>query len=216
MTKPIETRYKGYRFRSRLEARWAVFFDALQICYRYEPEGFDLNGLWYLPDFYLPSEQPGSWIEVKPEIPQDTQGWSSLLKRLFEVSKFHREHAIAILGDPYPGEYKLFFVGYIRETDELIIPRMDTYEEQEIVFAESDCGAIHLAHVCPPNVDFPNTIRLRNPIRDCRDPTQCVMHIYGDNLTGIVQKCPDLFRAFSRARAARFEYGENRNSKVLR
>jgi hypothetical protein len=27
--KAIETSYKGYRFRSRLEARWAVFFDAL-------------------------------------------------------------------------------------------------------------------------------------------------------------------------------------------
>jgi hypothetical protein len=25
--KAIETHYKGYRFRSRLEARWAVFFD---------------------------------------------------------------------------------------------------------------------------------------------------------------------------------------------
>lgn len=27
--KAIDTVYKGYRFRSRLEARWAVFFDAL-------------------------------------------------------------------------------------------------------------------------------------------------------------------------------------------
>jgi hypothetical protein len=27
----IPTRYKGYHFRSRLEARWAVFFDALGI-----------------------------------------------------------------------------------------------------------------------------------------------------------------------------------------
>lgn len=26
--KAIDTYYKGYRFRSRLEARWAVFFDA--------------------------------------------------------------------------------------------------------------------------------------------------------------------------------------------
>ena len=25
----IETYYNGYKFRSRLEARWAVFFDAL-------------------------------------------------------------------------------------------------------------------------------------------------------------------------------------------
>lgn len=50
--KPIETDYNGYRFRSRLEARWAVFFDALHVPYEYEPEGFDLgNGLYYLPDF---------------------------------------------------------------------------------------------------------------------------------------------------------------------
>ena len=41
----IETRYNGYRFRSRLEARWAVFFDTLGIRYEYEPEGFDLSRL---------------------------------------------------------------------------------------------------------------------------------------------------------------------------
>ena len=29
--KPIDTEYKGYRFRSRLEARWAVFFDAMEV-----------------------------------------------------------------------------------------------------------------------------------------------------------------------------------------
>lgn len=50
--KPIETCYNGYKFRSRLEARWAVFFDALGVKYEYEPQGFDLgNGLKYLPDF---------------------------------------------------------------------------------------------------------------------------------------------------------------------
>lgn len=50
--KPIETIYNGYRFRSRLEARWAVFFDALGVDYEYEPEGFNLpNGGRYLPDF---------------------------------------------------------------------------------------------------------------------------------------------------------------------
>ena len=52
--KPIETVYKGYRFRSRLEARWAVFFDACGVDWEYEPEGYDLgNGLRYLPDFLL-------------------------------------------------------------------------------------------------------------------------------------------------------------------
>lgn len=52
--KPIETTYNGYRFRSRLEARWAVFFDAFCIMYEYEPEGFMLKyGMRYLPDFAL-------------------------------------------------------------------------------------------------------------------------------------------------------------------
>lgn len=54
MIKAIPTRYKGYHFRSRLEARWAVFFDALGIKWEYEPEGFELpNGERYLPDFLL-------------------------------------------------------------------------------------------------------------------------------------------------------------------
>lgn len=65
--KPIETYYNGYRFRSRLEARWAVFFDSLGIPYLYEPEGFVLpNGDWYLPDFYLPDCK--QFFEVKGTI----------------------------------------------------------------------------------------------------------------------------------------------------
>lgn len=52
--KAIETEYKGYRFRSRLEARWALFFDICGLRWEYEPEGFVLdNGQYYLPDFLL-------------------------------------------------------------------------------------------------------------------------------------------------------------------
>lgn len=39
MITPIETIYKGYRFRSRLEARWAVYLDACGADWEYEPEG---------------------------------------------------------------------------------------------------------------------------------------------------------------------------------
>jgi hypothetical protein len=46
----IETHYKGYRFRSRLEARWAVFFDALGYEWQYEPEGFEKVHYVYEPD----------------------------------------------------------------------------------------------------------------------------------------------------------------------
>lgn len=56
----IETRYRGYRFRSRTEARWAVFFDHLGLRWDYEAEGYVLpkNG-YYLPDFklILPNEE---------------------------------------------------------------------------------------------------------------------------------------------------------------
>lgn len=59
----IPTNYAGCRFRSRLEARWAVFFDALGIDWQYEPQGFMVDTRPYLPDFYLPASQ--TWVEVK-------------------------------------------------------------------------------------------------------------------------------------------------------
>jgi hypothetical protein len=65
--KAIPTRYNGYRFRSRLEARWAVFFDRLDIEYTYEVEGFETVEGWYLPDFYLPRLE--YWFEVKGSLP---------------------------------------------------------------------------------------------------------------------------------------------------
>lgn len=42
--KAIETEYDGHRFRSRLEARWAVFFNAVGLTYEYEIEGFEMDG----------------------------------------------------------------------------------------------------------------------------------------------------------------------------
>lgn len=67
---PIETSYKGVTFRSRLEARWAVFFDELHVRWLYEPEGFVLpSGARYLPDFFLPDFN--YWIEIKPELIED-------------------------------------------------------------------------------------------------------------------------------------------------
>lgn len=63
----IETVYKGYRFRSRLEARWAVFFDAIGRKWEYEPEGFALQtGHNYLPDFWLPEDE--TYVEIKPTV----------------------------------------------------------------------------------------------------------------------------------------------------
>lgn len=62
---PIDTEYKGYFFRSRLEARWAVFFEKMGWNWQYEVEGFKLPSGNYLPDFYFPDLK--MYAEVKPK-----------------------------------------------------------------------------------------------------------------------------------------------------
>lgn len=63
----IRTRYRDRLFRSQLEARHAVFFDALRIAWEFEPEGYELaDGTRYLPDFWLPTFDGGMYAEVKP------------------------------------------------------------------------------------------------------------------------------------------------------
>ena len=73
----IETYYAGIKFRSRAEARWAVFFDTLGIPYQYEPEKYALDSGRYIPDFFLPKMEldPGTdsyrgvFFEVKGAAP---------------------------------------------------------------------------------------------------------------------------------------------------
>ena len=74
----IETHYAGHRFRSRLEARWAVFFNHLGIRWEYEPQGYMIGPYFpecptwvdtrrpYLPDFWLPGHR--LWVEVKGSV----------------------------------------------------------------------------------------------------------------------------------------------------
>jgi len=62
--KALPTKYNGVWFRSRLEARWAVYFNYFGIEWEYEFQGFKLPSGCYLPDFWLP--QVNLWAEVKP------------------------------------------------------------------------------------------------------------------------------------------------------
>ena len=80
--KAIPTKYAGHTFRSRLEARWALFFDFLHLSWEYEPEGYFLGEspeydpkLCYLPDFLVKTKQgQDMWVEIKPKnITQDSK-----------------------------------------------------------------------------------------------------------------------------------------------
>jgi len=97
--KAIETRYAGCRFRSRLEARWAVFFDAAGIKWEYETEGYEIDGIGYLPDFKTGGQSVdlhlhGTFVEVK--------GSEALLDKgfLFRAA-INLQRSILILG-PIP------------------------------------------------------------------------------------------------------------------
>ena len=94
----IETSYKGYKFRSRLEARWAVFFDRLGVAWEYEPEGFVLEGgVHYLPDFRIRTKEGVNfWYEVKP-VGGDADSKMKLFKKELEGVK---NHGLTVIGDP--------------------------------------------------------------------------------------------------------------------
>ncbi|MDJ0599551.1 MAG: hypothetical protein QNJ37_11995 [Crocosphaera sp.] len=101
MINPIETVYKGIRFRSRLEARWAVFLDTLNFKFVYEPDGYDLNGTWYLPDFWVPDWK--AFLEIKPQQPTKEQ-----MDKCQSLSTLTSYRVLLIAGQPWIDEYTVF------------------------------------------------------------------------------------------------------------
>lgn len=93
--KPIETVFDGHRFRSRLEARWAVYFKELGVPYEYELEGYQLaDGSRYLPDFFLPTI--GLHVEVKPN--QDISRKD--LEKIIKFAVDAEQKLLLIVGTP--------------------------------------------------------------------------------------------------------------------
>lgn len=107
--KPIQTSYRGCRFRSRLEARWAIFLDALGAKWSYESEGFDLSGTWYLPDFWV--EDWNTWIEVKGKSPSAEEA-----KRCELLARSSGQLVLLLAGDPWTendvNEYDITLFGH--------------------------------------------------------------------------------------------------------
>jgi hypothetical protein len=89
----IPTRYAGVQFRSRLEARWAAFFDLLGWRWDYEP--MDMKG--WTPDFLLHLHEP-VLVEVKPAITDAT------MATFFEAVAPLGAHRSLLLAQP-PSQY---------------------------------------------------------------------------------------------------------------
>lgn len=125
--KPIETRAYGYRFRSRLEARWAVFFHTLGLNWEYEPEGFDLGDELYLPDFRVTTGSLVYWYEIKPFHGSHSVKFDRFTE-LLDNESFSNVESRLLCGDPSD-----VFLG----TD--ICPRCGRREDAE-VFNDSQIG----------------------------------------------------------------------------
>lgn len=183
--KPIETHYKGYRFRSRLEARWAVFFDALGIEWEYEKEGYDLGEAgWYLPDFWLPTQQ--IWVEIKPLLreasgepkwPDDGKPWA-----LAEATEYEFD-VVVLCGTPGPVhvyDNNNSYTGFVSG-------------DWSYYWCECPaCGAL--------GIQFDGRAARNRHSSDCTAMT-------GDK--GYNMDSPRLLAAYAKARSARFEHGEH-------
>ena len=143
MIPPIETRYNGYRFRSRTEARWAVFFDAAGIQYEYEKEGYALPSGWYLPDFWLPDFK--LWFEVKGQRPTPVEA------RLLSELVFASGHTgLLATGAPQPVAQILHFIpprpgdfdGWDAGTQWYLCD--DRRDDGQFWLVNDDCGAFHI------------------------------------------------------------------------
>lgn len=101
------TLYNGYLFRSKLEAKWAVFFDALKVPYIYEPDAFVCkDGSQYTPDFFLPQsylrtdDVAGIYIEIKPAGWDRNENYLIRIASAFNKGLYQGDALLLFVGDP--------------------------------------------------------------------------------------------------------------------
>lgn len=215
--KAIETEYKGYRFRSRLEARWAVYFDNTvlepdvsarygvppnkpYVTWDYEKEGFELsNGDRYLPDFYLRPYH--CYAEVKPEPLNQTDA-----NLLFKFVKETGYRLLLLIGIPDQIPFTLI---------DIYRSYVDTLPEYKALRVEYQTTDEDNCHTGCGRKDFKKGVVVPKDIETC---CVCMFDYAGiKERRFYVMPCGNEFENFdkliynpvSAARRARFEYGEH-------
>jgi hypothetical protein len=216
--KAIETRWKGWRFRSRTEARWAVFLEELGIGFEYEAEGYCLPSGAYLPDFLItavPDLPAGSvtqrmFLEVKPEIPTpDEQDRAAQLARASGLP------VLVAIGAP---DYLCQVMLYEPASDERL-DIMVPYRIHLLAFCETPDGMLALGREALTDdqfdaADSTQNERLRKFYEDTGHYRQRFCRLLGvrkGNRFGASAETSAshrLRRAYDAARGARFEFGQ--------
>jgi len=177
--KAIETVYNGYRFRSRLEARWAVFFDAVKLPYSYETEGYELEGYRYLPDFFIPDWD--AFVEIKGKKPTIDER-----RKCEALAEASHKPVLLVYGEPWPNQYKALL--YWTEDD---IPSGDFLGTEGVFMQCRRCDCICFALEDEPGIAyFSLSLGHHDEGKNCEDRWPLV---------------DGLEHAFTEARQARFE-----------
>ncbi len=185
----IETRYAGHRFRSRLEARWAVFLDTLDLDWQYEPEGFNLeDGTRYLPDFHVDGV---GWLEIKPRFD------SAALDAISEVGEAHGEtgYLIAMPAIPDPAWVRSSGIYGCNGWESLARDAPGIYVSCDSAYHWCECPYCHAI-----GIQYNARSGRNNHTESCRARRGDEKN-YNANSEALIY-------AYSRARTARFEHGE--------
>ena len=191
----------GYRFRSRLEARWAVFFQALGVQWEYEPEGFDLGDSYYLPDFRVQCGELTHWYEVKPQHIKSSEKFSKFSK-LIDADQQDYYRAFTVETHLVSGDPLSHFAWQLEE--EAVCPRCCQHVVPDYDFYDGEVGL--LCEYC----DFVTASGGGNPwevgfagavFRPHKGWLMVKQLDYEKLLAGLA-------RAAEAARSARFEHGE--------
>lgn len=196
--KAIETVYQGYRFRSRLEARWAVFFDAYGVSWEYEKEGFNLGEYgYYLPDFWLPDSK--LWVEIKPADADADADTLSKIKTKLE-GLYHCTSSAVVLAVGLPGGDVSVFVDDVNHGGSGQMwwgPASDIMPDSHLVWCwnvEHDCLAVDIP--MGQSREFFTYERACNGVVNTDNPTE-------PNVTYHMTE-----QAAIAAKQARFEHGQ--------
>ncbi len=184
MIKAINTNYAGHLFRSRLEARWAVYFDELGFSWEYEKEGFDLGeGLFYLPDFYSPKYN--LFLEVKSE----------------EFTKLENDKCLRLAKLTNKKVAKLVGLPSLNPV-EVIIP----YKNNNCI----KCGESDLSECNCNDVFIENyAIEIIDAILLLNSPKESYVPLYFCTYMDDYSNNPIIHKAIHKAKCARFEHGES-------
>lgn len=148
--------YAGNTFRSHLEARWAIFFDRLDLKWEYEPQGFATDGEGYLPDFAVFAATGLVWAEIKPDWRSDPGGVAKW--RRFAAQRPQPSRAALFAGLPTPNVMTIVIGG----NDDSDDPLKGSWEDDT-----------HLWRPCPAghhfDLAFPGLFRAKFAEDGCPD-----------------------------------------------